>query len=209
MKPESLPLRDPGNDRFRDLFERYYEAVNCYFVHLGFSPEESRDLAQDTFLRAYRGLGGFRGAARFRTWLFTIARNVGSNAIRAQETMKRGGREVILDDLQTEAHPGSVDSEVESPEDRGESVPSSAKPSPLEGLLSEEQSRLLREALDSLPPRMRRSVFLRYGQDLKYREIADLLQVSIDTVKSQLHQARQRLAPILSAQPSKREPHLP
>jgi RNA polymerase sigma-70 factor (ECF subfamily) len=59
--------------------------------------------------------------------------------------------------------------------------------------LAGEQRAVLRQALAELPPKMRRCVLLRIDQDLKYREIAALLRVSIETVKSQLSQARDRL----------------
>lgn len=63
---------------------------------------------------------------------------------------------------------------------------------PLHDMLEEERSRLLRNALEELPPQMRRCVQLRV-QDLRYREIAEILKVSIDTVKAHLYQARQLL----------------
>ncbi len=200
------PETPAPNDRFRDLFKRYYGPVGFYFNRLGFSLEDSRDLAQETFLRAYRGLGGFRGEASLKTWLFTIAKNVGLNAIRWQKTGKRRGREIDLDDPGTESPPGTAEVGEEDREESGESMLPSGSPDALEGILSEERSQLLREALNTLPSRMRSCVFLCYGQGLKYREIADLLRVSIQTVKSQLHQGRQRLAPILSAQFPELEP---
>jgi RNA polymerase sigma-70 factor (ECF subfamily) len=193
-------------DRFRDLFERYFGPVSYYFVRLGFSREESHDLAQETFLRAYRGLGGFRGKAHLKAWLFTIAKNVGLNASRAQRTWKRTGREIDLNDLGTESPPGPEEAEEEDRYEIGLSVLPAGGPDPLERLLSEERSQLLHEALNTLPPGMRRSVLLRYGQGLKYPEIADLLRVSIETVKSQLHQARQRLGPLLGTQFAELEP---
>src|SRR6185295_123541 len=64
---------------------------------------------------------------------------------------------------------------------------------PLAGLLADEQVGRLRQALQDLPPQMRRCVLLRIDQNLKYREIAGVMQISIDTVKSQLSQARDRL----------------
>ena len=63
----------------------------------------------------------------------------------------------------------------------------------MDDLLAKEQLSLLRRELESLPPRMRRCLQLRLDQELKFREIAVLEQVSIDTVKSQLAQAKKRL----------------
>lgn len=215
MNPETSSRRDRSDERIRDLFERYYGPVRSYFAELGFPLEESHDLAQDTFLRAYRGLGSFRGEANLRTWLFTIAKNVGSNAIRRLAAKKRSVLVVDFEDLDSERPPEAADAEeVNRKQGQEATVLGDGGPDPLEGLLSSERSRLLREALDSLPPRMRRSVLLHYGQGLKYREIARLLRVSTATVGSQLHQARQRLAPVLGARFSEletrpEESHLP
>lgn len=81
----------------------------------------------------------------------------------------------------------------ESPELRRESLPQAISVDPLEETLRDESRRLLREAVGELPPSMRRCVQLRIDRSLKYREIAAILMVSVDTVKTQLHQARQRL----------------
>ena len=200
MNPETPSRRDRDQDRLRERFERYYGPVSFYFNRLGFSREDSHDLAQDTFVRAYRGLGGFRGDARFKSWLFTIAKNVGSNETRAQQAGKRSGREIDLDALGTESPLRDAEGEEESRAEKGDYALPDAGPDPLEGLLAVEQRELLREALGGLPDRMRRTVYLRVYQELTYREIAEILKVSIQTVKSQLHQARQRLVSILSAQ---------
>lgn len=195
VNPEASPRRDQRESLFRELFDRYHGPITHYFARLGFLPEECRDLAQDTFLRAYRGLGGFRGEARTNTWLFAIAKNIGRNNIRMQLADKRRGQEVSLEGQEPPrdvAEPGLDDGEESEPPSLA-----SGGSGPLDGLLSEERSKLLLGALDALPARMRQIVLLRYGQDLKYREIAELLQISIETVKSHLFQARQRLAPIL------------
>jgi RNA polymerase sigma factor (sigma-70 family) len=63
----------------------------------------------------------------------------------------------------------------------------------LEATLSEERSKILREAIEELPPQMRQAVYLRVEGNLKYREIAELMNVSIETVKAHLYQARQQL----------------
>ncbi len=67
----------------------------------------------------------------------------------------------------------------------------------LDQVLDGERSRLLAQALDELPPKMRECMLLRVGQGLKYREIAALMQVSIATVKTQLSTAHKRLKPLL------------
>ncbi len=199
MNPETSSRKEQA-ERFRDLFQRSFGPVSHYFTRHGFSQEESADLAQETFVRAYRGLGDFRGDAEFKTWLFATARNIGLNAMRARRAQKRQALEVALDDLDPQSSPRFVEVEEGSREETEEPRLPGDDPYPLEGLLSQERSQQLRQALADLPSEMRRCVLLRVGQDLKYREIADLLGISIGTVKSQLFEARQRLAAILSDQ---------
>jgi RNA polymerase sigma-70 factor, ECF subfamily len=167
---------------FRQIFRQYYGLVFSYFNRKGFSIEESQDLAQDTFLRVHKSLSTFRREARFETWLFQITANVYRNTLRAQSTRKRDAAEVSLDEI---FEPGNGS---------GEPAPrSDAAGGPLDELLSEERSQVLHDALQDLPSQMRRCVLLRVDQDLKYREIADLMRVSIETVKAHLFQARQQL----------------
>ncbi|HBL26053.1 MAG TPA: hypothetical protein DD490_04375 [Acidobacteria bacterium] len=172
------------DDEFRCLFARYFQPVFAFFLRRGFSREESRDLTQETFLRVYRGIGRFRGDASFQTWLFQIATNIWRNEVRQRMAEKREGFEVSLEAEMEKGH--SVPASHRLP---GESSPSGA----LEGLLASERARKMREAVGALPPQMRRCVLLRIEQNLKYREIASAMQISIETVKSQISQARDRL----------------
>lgn len=175
------------DDAFRQLFMLYFRSVSRFFARRGFASDECRDLTQDTFLKVHEGLGSFRGEARFETWLYRIAQNVYRNRLRAGAAVKaRHAQETTLD--------GLVDVEAETG-DRSvlQSAPPDATPEVLREMLSDEQSRLLRAALEQLPAQMRRCVVLRVQADLKYREIADTMGVSVDTVKSHLYQARQQL----------------
>jgi RNA polymerase sigma-70 factor (ECF subfamily) len=138
------------------------------------------DLTQETFLRAYRGIAKLRGDSDFGFWLFHIAHNIWRNELRTRSADKRQGFEVPLNN----DSPSSPDMA---------SSPASPELDPLSELLHGESAERLRKALDTLPPQMRRCVLLRVHQDLKYREIAALMGVSIETVKSHLYQARQQL----------------
>lgn len=167
----------PGDQGFMDtpeeLFQRYYRPVVSFFMKRGFSCEESRDLAQETFLRVFNKWDSFRGESSVETWLFQIAANLYKNTLRSLQTQKRDAQEVSLDAEVVELKSGEKD--------------------PLRAILTEEEVRLLREALEDLPPQMRQAVFLRVDGDMKYREIADEMHVSIETVKAHLYQARQHL----------------
>lgn len=171
----------PGDRRLMDvpadLFLHYYRSVVAFFMRRGFSVEESRDLAQETFLRVYKHMESFRGESTVETWLFQIAGNLYKNTLRSLATQKRDAQEVSLDE--------SAGGDILVWEPRGGGQ--------LDSLITEERSRILRTALKDLPPQMRQAVYLRLDRDLKYREIADVMHVSIETVKAHLYQARQHL----------------
>lgn len=167
---------EPFEEELKALFDRYYPSVFHFFQNRGVPREDARDLTQETFLRVYRGIGRFRRDASFQTWLFQIATNLWCNDVRRRTAGKREGREVSLDAL---AEKGREATEEPA--------------HPLDHMEAEERRSTLREALSELPPQMRRCVLLRLDRDLKYREIASLMQISVDTVKSQLSQARGRL----------------
>jgi len=159
-----------------ELFRRYHRPMVAYFVRRGFSVEESRDLAQETFLRVFKNMDSFRGESAVETWLFQIASNLYKNTLRSLQTQKRDAQEVSLDGTEAAAlERGSTERDA------------------LGDILAEERARRLRAALEDLPPQMRQAVYLRVDGDLKYREIAELMHVSIETVKAHLYQARQHL----------------
>jgi RNA polymerase sigma-70 factor (ECF subfamily) len=159
-----------------ELFRRYYRPLVGFFARRGFSTEDSRDLAQETFFRVYKNWAGFRGESSEVTWLFQIATNLYRNKIRSRSTLKRDMQVVPLD---------LPDGEPVAADDGQETA--------LDAILLEERTKLLRDALEGLPPQMRQAVLLRVDGDLKYREIAELMSVSIETVKAHLYQARQQL----------------
>jgi len=175
---------DPEGN-FGRLFERHSRGIHYLFLRRGFSAEETRDLAQEVFLRVSRGLPKFRLESQFKTWVFEIADNVAQNELRRRSTGKRKGKEISLDT-------GGMGGQWEE----GEPAPFEPPPQPpkaLDEVLKREQAELLSRAIGDLPPKMRVCFQLRYGQGRKYEEIAVLMNVSIDTVKAHLHQARQRL----------------
>jgi RNA polymerase sigma-70 factor (ECF subfamily) len=175
----------PGfEEEFQRLFERYFRSVFHFFLNRGMPREECFDLTQETFLRVYRGIRRFRRDASVQTWLFQIATNLWLNAVRRRMAEKREGKEVSLESAVESGHPIRSDRHL-----AGWSEPAG----PLEGMLDEERRRMLREAMAELPPQMQRCLLLRIDQNLKYREIAGVMRISIDTVKSQLSQARDRL----------------
>ena len=166
-------------ENFGWIFRQYYRLVFRFFRGKGIEDIRCDDLTQEVFIRVYRGIASFRGEASFETWLFRISWNLWSKSLR-----RTTPREVSLDE--------SGESE-EAAVIKPMALLRWEQDDPLGSALREEQRVLLYQELQEMPPQMRRCIVLRVQQGLKYREIAALMQISIDAVKSHLSQARFRL----------------
>jgi RNA polymerase sigma-70 factor (ECF subfamily) len=186
--PQPVSLSEMGcQELYRRLFDEFYRPAFYFFSRRGFSIEECQDLAQETFLRVYSGLDGYRSEAGYRTWILAIARNLWLNHRRNEHASKRAHLKVSFD----EAFDGL------SIPDRLQDLGGSADLDPEEELLDGERRKRLRSAVLRLPPQARRCQMLRL-QGLKYREIGTILGISLQAVRSHLFQARERLEIILS-----------
>jgi len=174
---------------FEGLCREYYRPIFTFFRNRGLSREEAEEYAQDTFLQAHKSWTSFRGESSPKTWIFAIAKNIWRNALRDQERLKRASEaEVPFEVLQNE---GSQ--EVPISEKTGE-------PSPLDDALDAERLRLVRAAMGELPEMQRAALILQIDQGLKYREIAELLQQPLESIKSWLYQARLKIKSNLERQ---------
>jgi len=159
---------------FDTLLGRWDVKIRGAIYRLVGPNEDVRDLCQETFLKAYRGLGGFKKEARFSSWLYQIA----VNACRDRQRRRRGRTLVSLDELD----PSDV---------RLLAV------SALEVVEGRDLSRLVAAAVEALPAEQREVVVLKEYEGLTFLEIADALDLPISTVKTRLYrglgQLRQRL----------------
>lgn len=189
LDPVRLELGPPGSDAERLLFERYGGRLLRYFQKRVLSLEEAEDLTQETLVRVFKGEAQFASRSELEAWLFEVAKNVVLNRNRSRATLKRAAVVLSLDEP---AAPGG-----EGPSRAPRHEPQTSEPDALARLLQEERAERLAAALDELPPQMRQCVRLRVDQDRKIEEIAILLNISTNTVKSHLHQAKPRLRALL------------
>ena len=178
-------MKQEGNrdEAFRLLFERCYNQVYRFFCRRSFSPDESRDLTQDTFLHVYRGVSQLQQESKFESWLYGIALNIYRSEITRRQAKKRDATEVSFDE---EFVPGDGTGHAAARAAR-------QKNDPLEAVLDKEKKEALRDALEELPPQMRRCIAMLIVNEMSYQEIAGSLGLSVNTVKSHLAQARKIL----------------
>lgn len=154
-----------------ELFERHYEGVARFF-HNKVSEESQEDLLHDTFEGCLKAVARFRGQARFRNFLFAIARNVLAEHLRRRHRRQaRTGPEVDLEE--TPAADFGL--------------------SPIGAAIQREEQRLLLEALRRIPLKHQITLELHYWEELKTEDIAEVLGIPVGTVRTRLLDGRAHL----------------
>jgi RNA polymerase sigma-70 factor, ECF subfamily len=162
--------RSGDQGAFEELVRATYVDTYTLAFRLTGDEEDARDVVQETYLRAYRGLKRFRGDAQFSTWLYRITANCASTHLGRRAKHRH-------DELADDAPLADDRLEID-PAHRAEN----------------EALRLrLRAAIDRLPPRLRAVVVLRDVYDLPHEAIADELGITETATKVRLHRARRRL----------------
>jgi RNA polymerase sigma-70 factor (ECF subfamily) len=171
-----------------DLLVRKYQhriaALISRYVH---DWSECQDVAQDTFIRAYRAIGTFRGDAQFYTWLYRIAVNTAKNHLVA-----------------VRRRPPSEDIDAEDAVNFGSADRLRDNATPEHELLRNEIERSVTDTVAALPEELRMAITLREVEGLSYEEIAERMQCPIGTVRSRIFRAReaidQKLRPLVDSQ---------
>ncbi len=167
-------------DAFDRLVLRYQDRiVNLCFRMLG-DREEAFDCAQETFVKAFRGLNRFQFRSTFSTWLYAIGANTCRNRLASLDYRLKS--RTISISHSTQRSMGSAALDLEDP-----------SPSPLAQLSRNERDRLLQDAIQSLPEEARTVVVLRDVEGLSYEQVAEITGCNLGTVKSKIARARQQL----------------
>jgi RNA polymerase sigma-70 factor (ECF subfamily) len=179
---------------FHDLIRPCERPIYLLLLSLLGNETEAEDAAQETAIKVYLNLHGFRGDAQFRTWVLSIARNEGLGRLRKIGTRREDSLEGETDEQTGDYTPAILTSWREIPN---------------EALEREELGDILRAAIARLPEIYRNVVVLRDIEEMDGRETAEILSISEGAVKVRLHRARallqRSLAPQLKGYAPKRK----
>ncbi len=165
-----------SEEAFRELVERFHRPVYALLVRIVRQPELAEDLAQDSFLKAWKALARFDPGRKFSSWMFKIAHNT------ALDELRRGGLETV-----------SLDAPFADGDEPPELPADLAAENPLLRTLARESGRVLERAISRLRPAYRGILLLRFAQEMSYDEIAEVLGVPLGTVKIHIFRARAEL----------------
>lgn len=175
---EELVKRVQQGDKtaFDSLVRKYQHKITQLINRYVKDPEEALDVAQESFIKAYRALASFRGESAFYTWLYRIAINTAKNHL-AMRSRRPTDDEIDLEQAE-QFEDGARLRQLETPEGL---------------LLTDELARVIQSALDDLPDELRAAITLREFDGLSYEEIASVMECPVGTVRSRIFRAREAI----------------
>jgi RNA polymerase sigma-70 factor (ECF subfamily) len=183
---QELVLRVQKGEKaaFDHLVRKYQHKIVQLVNRYVKDPSEAQDVAQETFIKAYRAMAGFRGESAFYTWLYRIAINTAKNYL-VSRSRRFYDYEVDVQDAE----------QVEG------AVQMRSMDTPEQQLLSDEIGVAIKSAIDKLPEDMRIAIMLREFDGLSYEDIASAMDCPVGTVRSRIFRAREaidkKLQPLL------------
>lgn len=175
-------LRTGDEAAYEELLSRFQQPVYNLAYRLLNDPGDASDVVQEVFLKVFRNVSHFRRQSSLKTWIYRITVNEAHNQRRW--FFRHRSREVGLDDEPEQIHT--------------QNVPDSER-SPFDCTFDREKHELIEGALARINPLFREVVILRDVEDLSYEEIAEVLQISLGTVKSRILRGREALREELTA----------
>lgn len=171
-------LRAGSDQAYEELIGRFQQPVYTLALRLLSDQGEACDVVQEVFLKVFRNIGNFRGQSSLKTWIYRITVNEAHNARR---WFFRHRRQQI-----------ELDTDPEENRNWKETLPDHSR-SPFDMASDREQHVLIEAALEKINPIFREAVVLRDIADLSYEEVAEVLGVSLGTVKSRILRGREAL----------------
>ncbi len=182
-----IAVQNDDATAFEELVLRYQGRLVSILRHLVSDPDQAEDLAQEVFLRVYRARKNYQPGSKFSSWLFTIANNVALNSLRTKRRRPESQFALVRGDP------------AQSGENRtmGDMIQATSGTIPARALDNLEMKQMVRLAVESLGERQRMAVLLHKFEGMSYAEIAEIMEMTPQGVKSLLCRARMSLRDLL------------
>jgi RNA polymerase sigma-70 factor, ECF subfamily len=162
---------------FKEIYEEFQPKILNYLARL-MGPNEAEDMAQVVFAKVSRGLASFKGQSKLSTWVYRIATNTAIDRLRSSAHSQASGRTSLEDSAEVANNTPTI-TQADTATDQK--------------VIRKEMSECVREYVDRLPPDHRTVLILKELEGFKNREIADILDISLENAKVRLNRARARL----------------
>jgi RNA polymerase sigma-70 factor (ECF subfamily) len=171
---------DKGKLGFDDVYEEFHDKIRRYVERM-VGKGGAEDLTQEVFMKVNKGLEGFKGESSLSTWIYRIATNAARDKLQSRSYREDSSKLRLTEpDEEQQEEDGSICAEEENLTAEREAI-------------RKEMNECIREFVDKLDENYRTVIILSELKELKNQDIADILGVSLDTVKIRLHRARARL----------------
>lgn len=170
------------NLSFENIFSSYQKPLYNYVLRMVKDEQSAEDLTQDIFIKIYHNLSSFRGDAAVSTWIYKIATNTYLDYVRSSG-FKKDSLSDYIDEGDNEKWDHEESEKILSLDEQ---------------TVKSEMNTCIQKFLNDLPGDYRAVIVLHDLQDLKNREVADILECSLETVKIRLHRARKKFRSILA-----------
>ena len=166
--------------RFAELAMEHMASLYSAALRMTRNPADAEDLVQETYLKAYRGFGGFQEGTNLKAWLYRILTNTFINSYRSRKRRPEQTEIDDVEDLYLYRRLGGLEAAAAG---------RSAEEEVIDRFTDDE----VKEAIESLPEQFRMAVLLADVEGFSYKEIAEILEIPIGTVMSRLHRGRRAL----------------
>jgi RNA polymerase sigma-70 factor (ECF subfamily) len=171
---------------FGEIYNEFHERMHRYLERM-VGRDDADDITQEVFVKVNAGLQGFEGESQLSTWIYRIATNAALDRLRSR-SFQQSSQRVSLSSTDEEG-----EGELEDVSVRATSLTAERE------AIRKEMTECIREFVDKLPENYRTVIILSELKDLKNQDIADILGISLDTVKIRLHRARAKLKEVFEA----------
>lgn len=176
-------MRENRRKEFEEDAMQHIDSLYNMALRFTFNKEEAEDLVQETYLKAYRFFDSFEKGTNIKAWLFKILRNTFINKYRKRISIPN---EILHEDIET-VNPDISDKQDGQSE--GQEISLESKYASLENLMEDD----VKQAIDNLPVEYREAILFSDVEEMSYKDIAEITNVPIGTVKSRLNRGRKLL----------------